>query len=161
MDAQLEQILLQQAASAIKQGDKAGLVLFDRRIRSHIPTGGTVRHLYNMLSALELTKPGGHTSAAAALRKAFTLFKQRGVLIIISDLLDEPDERLRRAGVMTSREVLHGEPGLAIAGAVHPGDLIVMTSRGRSGITRMARGSVAEKLIREGPVPILLVPAAE
>ena len=76
-------------------------------------------------------------------------------------VLDEPDERLRRAGVMTSREVLHGEPGLAIAGAVHAGDLIVMTSRGRSGITRMARGSVAEKLIREGPVPILLVPAAE
>ncbi len=87
----------------IKQGDKAGLVLFDQRIRRHIPTGGTVRHLYSLLDALEATKPGGHTSAAAALRKAFTLFKQRGVLIIISDLLDEPDEIFSALSMYTHR----------------------------------------------------------
>ena len=76
----------------IKQGDKAGMVLFDQRIRRYLPPGGTIRHLYAMLGALELCKPGGQTSLAAALRKAHGLFKQRGVLVIVSDFLDEPDD---------------------------------------------------------------------
>lgn len=76
----------------IKQGDKAGMVLFDQQIRRFLPPGGTIRHLYNMLGALELCKPGGRTSTATALRKAFGLLKQRGVVIIVSDLLDDPDE---------------------------------------------------------------------
>lgn len=76
----------------IKQGDKTGMVLFDQQIRRYFPAGGTIRHLYNMLGALEVCKPGGQTSTAKALRKAYGLFKQRGVLVIVSDLLDEPDE---------------------------------------------------------------------
>lgn len=76
-------------------------------------------------------------------------------------VLAEPDARLRQAGVVTSWEVLHGSPGPAITDAVQPGDLIVLTSHGHSGIKRLLLGSVAEKLIREGPVPVILVPAAD
>ena len=76
----------------IRQGDKAGLVLFDQQIRKHFVPGGTVGHLYKMLSALERCRPGGRTSVATALRRAYGLFKRRGVLVIISDLLDEPQE---------------------------------------------------------------------
>lgn len=75
----------------IKQGDKAGLVLFDEQIRQFLPPGGTIRHLYNLLAVLEDSRPGGLTSVATSLRKAYALFKQRGVLIIMSDFLDEPD----------------------------------------------------------------------
>lgn len=36
-------------------------------------------------------------------------------------------------------------------------DLIVMTTQGRSGIARMWRGSVAESLVRQAPMPVVLV----
>jgi nucleotide-binding universal stress UspA family protein len=49
---------------------------------------------------------------------------------------------------------------VTIADAVHDGDLIVMASHGRGGVQRWLLGSVAEKLVREAPVPVMLVPIA-
>jgi nucleotide-binding universal stress UspA family protein len=77
------------------------------------------------------------------------------------DLLAQRAELLQDKGIITSWEVLHGTPFLAIAGAVLPGDVIVMASHGRHGVERKLLGSVAEKLLREGSVPVLLVPARE
>ena len=75
--------------------------------------------------------------------------------------LTQTGERLRHEGVATTWDILHGSPFLAIKDAVQSGDLIVMTSSGRGGAKRWLLGSVAEKLIREGPVPVVLVPAGE
>jgi nucleotide-binding universal stress UspA family protein len=36
-----------------------------------------------------------------------------------------------------------------------------MTSHGRGGVMRWLLGSVAEKMVREVPAPVLLVPAAD
>ena len=47
---------------------------------------------------------------------------------------------------------------LTVEDEAAPGDLIVMTSRGRGGITRALLGSVAESLIRNAKAPTLLVP---
>jgi nucleotide-binding universal stress UspA family protein len=68
-------------------------------------------------------------------------------------------ERLRHTGVETSTEVRHGSPGRAIVAAAQPGDLIVMTSHGRSGFPRWFLGSVAEAVLRQSWVPVLLVRA--
>jgi nucleotide-binding universal stress UspA family protein len=76
------------------------------------------------------------------------------------DMLAGVSARLDRAGVQSTSAVLHGSPFVAIADAVEDGDLIVMTSHGRSGVRRWLLGSVAEKLIREAPVPVILVPVA-
>jgi nucleotide-binding universal stress UspA family protein len=75
-------------------------------------------------------------------------------------LLTEISERLAHQGLHISSEVAHGSPFIRIAEAVHDGDLIVMTSHGRSGVQRWLLGSVAEKLVREAPVPVVLVPVA-
>ncbi len=75
-------------------------------------------------------------------------------------LLADISQRLEREGLHTSSEVAHGSPFMTIADAVHDGDLIVMTSHGRSGVHRWLLGSVAEKLVREAPVPVVLVPVA-
>ncbi len=40
-------------------------------------------------------------------------------------------------------------------------DLIVLGTRGRSGLTRLLMGSVAEEIVRHAPVPTLLVHGAE
>jgi nucleotide-binding universal stress UspA family protein len=66
-------------------------------------------------------------------------------------------ERLRHAGVETSTDVRHGVPGAAIVAAAQPGDLIVMTSHGRTGPARWLLGSVAESVVRQATVPVLLL----
>jgi nucleotide-binding universal stress UspA family protein len=75
--------------------------------------------------------------------------------------LTQSAEQLQHEGPVTTWAVLHGSPFLAITDAVRPGDVIVMTSRGLGGAKRWLLGSVAETLIREGPVPVVLVPAGE
>ncbi|MGI9614996.1 MAG: universal stress protein [Acidimicrobiales bacterium] len=40
-------------------------------------------------------------------------------------------------------------------------DMIVMTSHGRGGMSKWLLGSVAEKVVRESPVPVVVVPARD
>jgi nucleotide-binding universal stress UspA family protein len=75
--------------------------------------------------------------------------------------VSEAVTRLMQDGIDASGAVLNGSPFFAISEATKPGDLIVLTSHGRGGVRRWLLGSVAEKLVREAPVPVLLVPAAE
>lgn len=74
--------------------------------------------------------------------------------------LEEAARRLETMGVQATTAVVEGPPVVAIEGALTAGDLIVMTSHGRSGVARWVLGSVAEKLIRSGPAPVVLVPAS-
>jgi nucleotide-binding universal stress UspA family protein len=67
---------------------------------------------------------------------------------------------LQTKGIDASGATLSGSPYFAISDATEPGDLLVLTSHGRGGVRRWLLGSVAEKLVREAPVPVLLVPAA-
>ncbi|HEX6081426.1 MAG TPA: universal stress protein [Methylomirabilota bacterium] len=48
-------------------------------------------------------------------------------------------------------------PAIIDAAQSHHADLIVMTSHGRSGISRLVFGSVAEAVLRGSRVPILLI----
>lgn len=43
------------------------------------------------------------------------------------------------------------------AAAAYHADSIVLTTRGRSGVTRRALGSIAEHVVREAPVPVLVL----
>lgn len=54
-----------------------------------------------------------------------------------------------------------GEPWREILEAARQGgvDFIVMGTHGRRGLTRVLLGSVAEKLVRLSPVPVVTVPA--
>lgn len=73
--------------------------------------------------------------------------------------LDATAAKVAASGVETSVEVLDGSPAESIIGVARHGDLIVMSSHGRGGFTRWLLGSVAEKLIRYSPAPVMLVPA--
>jgi nucleotide-binding universal stress UspA family protein len=75
--------------------------------------------------------------------------------------LTQAAEQLHRAGLEATWEVLSGSPFLVISDAVAAGDLLVMASHGHSGAKRWLLGSVAEKLIREAPVPVVLVPTGD
>jgi nucleotide-binding universal stress UspA family protein len=72
--------------------------------------------------------------------------------------LEDAAERLRSAGVAVTTEIATGVPFATIAGAAQPGDVVVLASHGRGGVRRWLLGSVAEKLVRSGPVPVIVVP---
>ncbi|MEA2596005.1 MAG: hypothetical protein QOF01_2474 [Thermomicrobiales bacterium] len=74
--------------------------------------------------------------------------------------LDEAAREVEAGGVAVTTVVTEGPPVTAIEDATESGDLIVMSSHGRSGVRRWLLGSTAEKLIRTGPAPVLLVPAS-
>ncbi len=80
---------------------------------------------------------------------------------LAAEYLEQMATSLRPQGLTLQTCVGHGEPAstlLDLALAFQVG-LIVMTSHGRTGLARLALGSVADRLVRDGHVPVLLVHA--
>lgn len=73
--------------------------------------------------------------------------------------LERTARELAQRGVPVSHRIVQGTPFDAVSEVARNEDLIVMTSHGRSGFERWLLGSVAEKLVRDGPVPVAIVPA--
>jgi nucleotide-binding universal stress UspA family protein len=75
--------------------------------------------------------------------------------------LDRVAKAMEAKGIKVDTEVLLGNPAEEIVTyAKHPGcDIIVMSSHGRSGPSRWAHGSVADKVFRASCVPVLMVRA--
>jgi len=73
-------------------------------------------------------------------------------------------ERFRHAGLDVRRLTLEGEPASEILdlSATESVDLVALGTHGRSGFSRWALGSVAERVLRSTEVPLLLIrtPAA-
>jgi nucleotide-binding universal stress UspA family protein len=65
---------------------------------------------------------------------------------------------LRRRNVRVWTRVAVGQPVAAIVAAARTVDCVVMGTRGRSGFARLVLGSVAERVVRTSPVPVLTVP---
>jgi nucleotide-binding universal stress UspA family protein len=67
------------------------------------------------------------------------------------------------AGVEVTHSVLQGAPAEMIALRANEvkADLIVMTSHGRTGLSRAWLGSVADALVRHASIPVLMLRAAE
>jgi nucleotide-binding universal stress UspA family protein len=63
------------------------------------------------------------------------------------------------AGVERSSEIRQGDPTDAIIDAVidYGADLVVMSTHGRSGLSHLLMGSIAEHVIRSVPCPVLVV----
>jgi len=66
---------------------------------------------------------------------------------------------LESAGIACNWEIVEGPVAQAILDRCQPGDLIVMTTHGRSGARLWRIGSIADKIIRHAVVPVLLLPA--
>jgi nucleotide-binding universal stress UspA family protein len=75
--------------------------------------------------------------------------------------LQRTAKRLEAKGISTNIKVMTGDPAEAIVSFAEKNlcDIIVMASHGRSGVTRWAVGSVADKVFRASTVPVLMVKA--
>jgi nucleotide-binding universal stress UspA family protein len=76
--------------------------------------------------------------------------------------LQERAAGLRKEGLTVETAVRLGQPAAELLEQViaRQIDLVLLSTHGRSGLTRWALGSVAERVARSAPVPVLLLPAA-
>jgi nucleotide-binding universal stress UspA family protein len=81
----------------------------------------------------------------------------------VTDYLNKAGESLREKGVSVSAIVSSGNAADEIIKAAEENkvDLIAMSTHGRSGLRRLAFGSVTDKVLRRSPVPVLTVRAPE
>ena len=75
----------------VRQQDPVGLFLFNDEIVANIPPMRSMSHLRRMLRAMDETQPGSRTDSGKALSAVAGRLKRRGLLLIISDLLDKPE----------------------------------------------------------------------
>jgi uncharacterized protein (DUF58 family) len=78
-----------------RQQDSVGLTTFDTAIRLDMPARSSPRHFNEMMHQLEAIKPTQETRIAETLHKLASRFKKRCLIVLISDLYDEPEEVLR------------------------------------------------------------------
>ena len=79
----------------IHQQDAVGLLTFDTQIRGHIPPRSRPGHLRVLLGELVAADCGGETAIAPILHDVAHRSHRRGLMVVISDLLDDPGEILR------------------------------------------------------------------
>ncbi len=76
----------------IHQKDAAGLALFDTRVRKLLVPRATRSYLKTIEETLSRAAPGGETDIASNLHLIAERLVRRGLVILISDLFDDPDK---------------------------------------------------------------------
>ena len=77
-----------------RQGDAVGLTVFDDVVRARIRPRGGRRHWSEIARALTLAQARGRTETGAPLREVAARLRRRGLVVLVSDLLIDPDETL-------------------------------------------------------------------
>jgi len=122
--------------------------------------------------------------SAHGVRYACRLARDMGAELIIFNVLvldesnrvdkRELEQHKKRLGEFVTEKIADGAVGLKMLQMVDAGqpfgaivdcagkeavDLIVMSSHGRTGLSRMLIGSVTDKILRGAPCPVLVVPS--
>jgi len=73
------------------QRDGVGLLTFDTEVRAHIPSSRRRGQLLTILSEIDRIQPSAQTEFRKPLRYLAEYLTRRGLIVMISDLYDEPD----------------------------------------------------------------------
>jgi uncharacterized protein (DUF58 family) len=85
----------------INQGDSTSLTTFDDDLRNMYEPAATLGGLRPMLTGLEEIVPQGESNIEQALTKATEFFRGRSMVVVISDLLQDPRETLKGIGSLS------------------------------------------------------------
>jgi len=135
LDGSRESLEILPFARTLAQGFGAGLILF-RVVPPHFPL------------STPFTSHGSHGSLG-----------WDGEVEVVRKGLDQEAGSLRDEGLDVEIEVamgIHPAEGILSQTVSRGVDLVAMTTRGRGGVARMILGSVADKVVRGGSVPVLL-----
>jgi len=108
----------------VNQGDTVGLTTFDNRMQTVFEPVGTFDGLKPMLLGLEALRPAGESDIEAVLHQVAGVVRSKSLVIVISDLLQEPDEVVRGLrhlyhdghNIMVLHVLDHGELSLSFGG---------------------------------------------
>ena len=78
----------------LKQRDSVGLMLFDDKLRQYLAPRSTGTHLHQILKELNAAQPARGTDVGNSLHTLAERIRRRGLVILISDLMDDPDDVL-------------------------------------------------------------------
>ncbi|HBT60907.1 MAG TPA: hypothetical protein DEB40_04095, partial [Elusimicrobia bacterium] len=84
-------------------GDSVGLVCFDTEPRDFVPSRTSFGQLEVLDSVMDRRRPGAETRLAHALEMAVGRVKRRSLIILVSDLLGEPEAVLKVASALQAR----------------------------------------------------------
>lgn len=99
-----------------KQRDRVGLVTFDDKIVTRIPP--SAKHLDVVLHELDRIDAGRPGSMAKPLFRAQEFFKRRGIVVVISDLYEEP-----QAAVDALKPLRYGGTDLIVFHILDPAEI--------------------------------------
>jgi nucleotide-binding universal stress UspA family protein len=148
-------------------GSGAGLVICgldgsDVAERSLSLAAGLARLYDRTLVLVRVVKPaegfGSGPEAYQLLRQA----KRDEELAAISYLRDMRRHLLRDTGLLVQNMLLIGDPAteLLMLSAAHADSILVVSTHGRGGLSRVLLGSVAAEVIHRGTVPVFVMPPA-
>jgi uncharacterized protein (DUF58 family) len=86
------------------QQDPVGLITFDEKVHAVLPARSRRGHLGDVMAQLSRLQPQGTTDLAASITQVAAMLKQHSLVMIFSDLLNDPQEvisalaRLRYSG---------------------------------------------------------------
>jgi uncharacterized protein (DUF58 family) len=84
-----------------RQRDRVGFVAFDDDIVEHVPA--SAKHMETVLHVLDRLKPSKPGSLRAPLHKMAEHFGRRGLLVLVSDLYEDPDAVLEAVSPLRFR----------------------------------------------------------
>lgn len=79
----------------LKQQDAAGIATFSNKIDAFIPPRAKRGYVFEILRALEAHRPNGETNTGKILQEIAGKMTRRGLIVLVSDLLDDTEEILK------------------------------------------------------------------
>lgn len=77
-----------------RQHDGVGLISFDNKMVDYFPPKSKPAHIHTIMTELENITPGNETDMGKPLHEIADMISRRGMVIIISDLIDEPENTM-------------------------------------------------------------------
>lgn len=102
----------------IRQQDAVSLCVFDDQIRSLTPHRSVRKHLFYLLGTLDRITPGAQTQISGALHHVAERLRRRGLIMLISDLMDDPDKIL-----MGLKHFRHRKHEVIVFHVLDPGEI--------------------------------------
>ena len=136
---------------------EAALPYVEELVAKLAPTHEVEVTLFQVVSSLTYYVVAGEASARVPYtEKELEVVKQKAI-----DYLKGTGDNLQSKGVIVKMKVSTGNAADEIIKASDEinADLIAMSTQGRSGLSRLAFGSVTEKVLRGAKVPVLTVRA--
>jgi len=134
-------------------GSDAMVTVVDHAARLAAYHGATLHalHVANTASLSDLPAEAGWENVTEALHS-----EGESALATVESRADDHD-------IPVESEILEGSPAQEILGYAEAAncDIVVMGTHGRTGVDRLLLGSVAERVVRSSPVPVVTIRVTE